>query len=67
MAEVLTCPEDKLSKCPTEILEEIFQYNRLEVLFWSTIRCVMLEETKVLVQVHGEAAVLERWSGLLEK
>ena len=25
MAEVLTCPEDKLSKCPTEILEEIFQ------------------------------------------
>ena len=25
MAEVLTCPEDKLSKCPTEILE-IFQY-----------------------------------------
>ena len=26
MAEVLTCPEDKLSKCPTEILEEIFQY-----------------------------------------
>ena len=43
MAEVLTCPEDKLSKCPTEILEEIFQYNRLEVLFWSTRRCVMLE------------------------
>ena len=26
MAEVLTCPEDKLSKCPPEILEEIFQY-----------------------------------------
>ena len=26
MAEVLTCPEDKLSKCPTEILEEIVQY-----------------------------------------
>ena len=43
MAEVLTCPEDKLSECPTEILEKIFQYNRLEVLFWSTRRCVMLE------------------------
>ena len=26
MAEVLNCPEDKLSKCPPEILEEIFQY-----------------------------------------
>ena len=26
MAEVLTCPEDKLSKCPPEILEEILQY-----------------------------------------
>ena len=26
MAEVLPCPEDKLSKCPPEILEEIFQY-----------------------------------------
>ena len=26
MAEVLTCPEDKLTKCPPEILEEIFQY-----------------------------------------
>ena len=34
MAEVLTCPEDKLSKCPTAIMEEIFQYNRHEVLFW---------------------------------
>ena len=26
MAEVLTCPEEKLAKCPPEILEEIFQY-----------------------------------------
>ena len=26
MAEVLTFPEDKLTKCPPEILEEIFQY-----------------------------------------
>ena len=26
MAEVLTCPEDKLTKCPPEIFEEIFQY-----------------------------------------
>ena len=26
MAKVLTCPEDKLSKCPPEILEEILQY-----------------------------------------
>ena len=26
MAEVLTCPEDKLSKCPPEVLEEILQY-----------------------------------------
>ena len=26
MAEVLTCPEDKLSRYPTEVLEEIFQY-----------------------------------------
>ena len=27
MAEVLTCPpEDKLTKCPPEILEAIFQY-----------------------------------------
>ena len=26
MAEVLTCPEDKLFKCLTEIFEEIFQY-----------------------------------------
>ena len=26
MVEVLTCPEDKLSQCPPEILEEVLQY-----------------------------------------
>ena len=26
MAKVLTCPEDKLSKCPPELLNEILQY-----------------------------------------
>ena len=26
MAEVLTCPEDNLTKCPPEIFEEILQY-----------------------------------------
>ena len=57
MAEVLTCPEEKLAKCPPEILEEIFQYldpkDLKSIVLVNKTAVWCLKETEVLVQVHG--------------
>ena len=44
MAEVLTCPEDKLSKCPPEVLEEVLQYLSLK-----DLKAVLLINKKLCV------------------
>ena len=46
MAEVLTCPEDKLSSVPQRSWRRFFSISTLRtwsLLFWSARRCVMLE------------------------
>ena len=67
MAEVLTCPEDKLSSVPQRSWRRFFSTTDLKSCSGQQDAVWCWKETKVLVQVHGEAAVLGWWSGLLEK
>ena len=70
MVEVLTCPEDKLSQCPPEILQEVLQYLSLKdlksVLLVSKKLCVVGSKPKFWSRSKVSLQSLDAGVGFLE-